>query len=199
MEVKLRAYPRIRLSFPLKTGLKRVSCSTIGTATWFVVVSIGITTGCPSSQVKAFWRFQRCPNGGKKLAEGWKRMWKTLLKWKIFKNPSWIRERRQANGIKKHCDFFYAKTVLEKWVKMEWRFQWRGYEWNGYTCQWSSLAKTKVMFLFETLLNNHEKNNYIFVLALEKLTTKILKRKDWRMHKREATRAMNEASKSDIN
>jgi len=55
------------------------------------------------------------------------------------------------------------------------------------------------MFLFETLLNNHEKNNYIFVLALEKLTTKILKRKDWRMHKREATRAMNEASKSDIN
>ena len=49
------------------------------------------------------------------------------------------------------------------------------------------------VFVFEGILNNHEKNNYIFVLVPTKPTTELLKRKDQGMYKREATRAMNEA------
>ena len=61
MEVKLRAYARLKLSFLLKKGLnrvlcssKRVSCSTTGTATGFPIVFIGNTTGCHVSHLKAF-------------------------------------------------------------------------------------------------------------------------------------------------
>ena len=40
------------------------------------------------------------------------------------------------------------------------------------------LQRGKLCFLLEKLLNNHDKNNYIFVLVLAELTTNILKGKD---------------------
>jgi len=54
------------------------------------------------------------------------------------------------------------------------------------------LKRGKLCFFLEGLLNNHEKNNNIFVLVLAELTTKILKRKDRGMKRRKANKAMNE-------
>ena len=65
-------------------------------------------------------------------------------------------------------------------------------KWIYKTIKFTCKEKSYV-FLLERLLKNHEKNNYTFFLILVELTTKIIKRKDLGMHKREATRAMNEA------
>lgn len=47
------------------------------------------------------------------------------------------------------------------------------YKPTKFTCKEESYV-----FFLEILLNNHEKNNYIFVLVFGELISKILKRKD---------------------
>lgn len=70
------------------------------------------------------------------------------------------------------------EMIWMKWIYKQIEFTWE---------------EESYVFLLEKLLNIHEKNNYVFVLVLIELIAKILKRKDWGMHKTKATKVMNEA------